>query len=308
MDWSNERYVRVYTRDTADLIAVGWEGRFVFYELVRKVDRAGVLDYGGDLAVVPDILRLPPEVFEVALPRLLQRGCVVQRDSALVIPNYLDAQEATQTDAARQRASRERRRARAMDSAVTPRDVSVTSGHVESRPVTFGHSVPDRAVPDRAQAEPSPRARDLPTPEPVVRTPITGATLATQLAWRLWLEHCDRHERLRVELKQDIPRLLRTEQAVGYRDLRERIRSYGDDFAEAGATCDHVLAVREAEARARGDLEWFGDVVWREDQFTSARRLTPTSVARPRAGPRRAGVGYAEPEQHHPVSTDIEKF
>ena len=38
MDWANERYVRLYTRTSADMIAVGWEGRLVWYELLRHVD------------------------------------------------------------------------------------------------------------------------------------------------------------------------------------------------------------------------------------------------------------------------------
>jgi hypothetical protein len=32
----------------------------------------------------------------------------------------------------------------------------------------------------------------------------------------------------------------------------------------------HVLDVREAEAVKKRDLQWFGDKVWREDQFSHA--------------------------------------
>jgi hypothetical protein len=46
MDWENERYVRVYTRDTIDWVALGWEAQSLFLLLIRKVDRSGVLEIG----------------------------------------------------------------------------------------------------------------------------------------------------------------------------------------------------------------------------------------------------------------------
>lgn len=129
MNWSDERYVRIYTRDTADLIAVGWEGRLVLYELIRKVDRSGVLDTGGDLDVMPDMLRIPAEVFRAGLERLRARGCIRITSSAIVVPNYQHAQEAVQSDRLRQRESRAKRR----DSAMSQ---DVTDGHAVSQAVT----------------------------------------------------------------------------------------------------------------------------------------------------------------------------
>lgn len=129
MNWSDERYVRIYTRDTADLIAAGWEGRLVLYELIRKVDRSGVLDTGGDLDVMPDMLRIPAEVFRAGLERLRARGCIRITSSAIVVPNYQHAQEAVQSDRLRQRESRAKRR----DSAMSQ---DVTDGHAESQAVT----------------------------------------------------------------------------------------------------------------------------------------------------------------------------
>ena len=43
MDWANERYVRLYTRDTVTWKMWPWEARAIFPLLMRKVDRAGVL-------------------------------------------------------------------------------------------------------------------------------------------------------------------------------------------------------------------------------------------------------------------------
>ena len=156
MNWADERYVRLYTRDTNDLIAIGWEGRFTFYELLRKVDRSGVLDTGGDLDVTADLLRVPADVFRTALPRLEQRGMVHLTDRAIVIPRFLDAQEARASGRLRARAFRERRRdasitqCAAEQRCVTATSRTVTEPSREITGVTPSRTVPSRAVPSCA--------------------------------------------------------------------------------------------------------------------------------------------------------------
>lgn len=180
MNWADERYVRIYTRDTADVLSVGWQGRFVLWELLRKADRAGVIDHGGDMGVVADMLRVPVEIFDIGLERLKLRGTIRVTDRYIVIPNYLAAQEAIQSDAQRQRESRARRYERALADGIDPTSAKAVarpdlygysvakrdplrsqgdpvcdrngqSGHVRSRPVTRGHSVPSRTVPSRTE-------------------------------------------------------------------------------------------------------------------------------------------------------------
>ncbi|MEE9395234.1 MAG: hypothetical protein V3W41_22305 [Planctomycetota bacterium] len=112
MDWENERYVRAYTRDTADLLAIGWEGRTTLWEMLRKADRAGIVE--GDIEVLPELLRLPAEVVRTGLKKMLQRGVaelgIVEGADCFVLPNFIEAQEAKQSDKQRQRESRGRRR------------------------------------------------------------------------------------------------------------------------------------------------------------------------------------------------------
>lgn len=162
MDWSNERYVRLYTRDTADMVAVGWEGRTVLYELLRKVDRSGVLDHGGEVELVPEILRLPQDLFLTGFARLVKRGVILVTETALVLRNFIDAQESEQTDRQRQAESRARRRDKAMASGATPAEAKkaarpdyykepVTPGHTGSHVVTAGHSEP--SLPSLAEPE-----------------------------------------------------------------------------------------------------------------------------------------------------------
>ncbi|MEP7125710.1 MAG: hypothetical protein ABJE95_32570 [Byssovorax sp.] len=93
-------------------------------------------------------MRVPLEVIDRVLPELAADGCIELRDRALVIRNFIEAQEARQSDRARQKASRER--ARAALAPVTNRDTQsqnvtgesrdVTERHTMSHDVTRGHS------------------------------------------------------------------------------------------------------------------------------------------------------------------------
>jgi len=112
MDWSDERYVRLYTRDTATWKLIRWEGQTVLMHLLRKVDRAGVFEFGPESAeeALVAMTGLPLEIVATGLRRLLDRGSVIQTEGALVLPKFIEAQEANQTDAQRQREYRARRR------------------------------------------------------------------------------------------------------------------------------------------------------------------------------------------------------
>jgi hypothetical protein len=170
--WEDERYVRLYTRDTPDWQCLSFPAQGLFCLLLRKVDRAGILPLGkhGKKAVSVAIGHGHQwGMLEDPLEELLTDGCVRIDGDHLLIPNFIEAQEATQSDAARKRAQRERARA-----SVTNRDEGGTpppgSPDMESRGVTgpagnvtechaepdTGHAVtptvtPNCAVPSRAE-------------------------------------------------------------------------------------------------------------------------------------------------------------
>lgn len=126
MRWSDERFVKVYTRDTPDLLALGWEARALLWELLRKVDRAGIFELGKSgnrgLAVVTGI---PVEVVDRALPILIQDGCVESHGRHLLVRSFIEAQEAKQSDKARQQKCRESDRDKARrDSALQSHGVT----------------------------------------------------------------------------------------------------------------------------------------------------------------------------------------
>jgi len=159
MDFSDESYVRLFVRDTKTWLRLEFEGQCVLMFLLRKLDRAGVLDGiddpENDVAL---ITKVPLKIVRVGLARLLKLEVFELRGTCLVMPNYIDAQNAVRTDKARQRDAREKRRSKARH--VTPRDEmsrEQTDGHEPSQPVTLYCAVPDSTVldpdPERAREE-----------------------------------------------------------------------------------------------------------------------------------------------------------
>lgn len=171
MRWEDERYVRLYTRDTPEFLALSWQARGLFALILRKVDRAGVLAVGRlGLKGVAVAVGGPWSEIEGPLNELLEDGCIFfDSESSIVgVKNFLAAQECPRSDRARQRASREKAAAtlRASQAAavaarkaldVTNRDElasqNVTECHAPSHDVTRGHAVSHAVTP--CLAEPS---------------------------------------------------------------------------------------------------------------------------------------------------------
>lgn len=109
MDWANERWVRLYTRDTADWAVLSWEARSLWMHLLRKFDRSGIIQLGRHgLKGVAASVGMPLDVVERAIPELIEDGCLVERDGCLVSPNYLPANETPASPAQRTKEWRER--------------------------------------------------------------------------------------------------------------------------------------------------------------------------------------------------------
>ena len=163
MDWSNERYVRLYVRDTKTWCLLGWEGQSLLMLLLRRLDRCGILEGVCDADDVVVVLRngLPLEVAETGLSRLLKHGVFESRSVGLVMPKFLEAQESKQTEAQRARESRARRRDAALalrDSSVTLRDTKRqerdTTSNACHETYRQRHSVPSLAVPNKPPVVP----------------------------------------------------------------------------------------------------------------------------------------------------------
>lgn len=166
LDYANERFVLLYTRDTTTWKLLDWEARAVLMFLLRKVDRAGVIDVGEDgIEGLAAVIEVPIAVVERAMPKLVARLTVTSTGSAFVLPNFIDAQECSRSDKQRQRDSRERRRAVALSRNVTGESRNVTDGHERSHAVTTGHNLSLQSNPSQPnQAKPEERESGSATP------------------------------------------------------------------------------------------------------------------------------------------------
>lgn len=191
MRWEDERYVRFYTRNSPEWLALSWRARGLFGLILREVDRAGILKVGKlGLKGVAVAIGAPWVDVEPLLQELLTDECVrFDADRQCVyLPNFIEAQECPQSDKARKRASREKaiatfsgtpaasEKARRVTNSDTLASQAVTDGHAESRDDTTSHAESLCAVPCRAdQNKPSPPASGLFTTEistpPVIAVP-----------------------------------------------------------------------------------------------------------------------------------------
>lgn len=213
MDFTNEPYVRLFTRDTLTWKRFNWQAKAVLPLLLRKLDRAGTMDLDGmDLSgAIAVATELPPEVVDEAVPCLLKLGTISVHGDTLIAPRFLEAQECIKSDKLRAKEYRERKRSQTM----AEPSQNVTNRHEEnetSRPVTLGLTLPsepsdpereiahareapeverrnsdplERFVPARRPVgEPPPNFRD--DPPPVKQAPV-APSLETQVitAWQV---------------------------------------------------------------------------------------------------------------------------
>lgn len=154
MNFEDEHYVRIYTRDTKTWLKWGWEGQTVFMHIDRRFDKAGTLD-GIDDPVddVALLTGLPVEVVKIGLQKLLDSGTLELHSGRLVCPNYVAANSARKSDKLRAAESRARRSIEARIG-VTKRDASSQSVTDESQNVTVRHGS-SHAVTPRHDLSPS---------------------------------------------------------------------------------------------------------------------------------------------------------
>lgn len=303
MDWANESYVKTYTRDTGAWLALPYQARCVFYELVRKVDRAGVLKLGRrGLQALPAVLHMPAPFVHVGINALIEEGAVIDSDDRLVIPEHIEAQEKRASDAARQRDSRLRRKEMALAAGATEDEAKAAArpdryqpesaeSQTEAEPTEnvdvghTGHTVGHTGHNDVSWVTPRVTLRveksrvekgiDLSPAEPdrpVGWDSISASqrnVLAKHLtaALRIW----DAQDQLRRELGG------RTLKPTAERLVRVAAR------LEAGATeadCEAVLRKYRADASSKPDgAHWFnGETNWRPNNFDRALGMIPEGV------------------------------
>lgn len=112
MNWSDERYVKFYVRDTLTWLSLPFEARAVLALMMRKVDGAGVLETGTFDPVVALAMQIvaPVDFVRVGLTALMAAETVEKVANGLLLTNFVDAQEATKTETQKKRDQRSRSR------------------------------------------------------------------------------------------------------------------------------------------------------------------------------------------------------
>lgn len=101
MDFTNTSYVRIYVPPSPTGRLWGFFGRMLMDELIKRSDRAGVIELAPelaeDLAAAVAVAIDCPDVDFVRehLPKLTSHGAAVQKGHYLVLPRYHEGQYAT---------------------------------------------------------------------------------------------------------------------------------------------------------------------------------------------------------------------
>jgi len=138
VNWEDERWVKLYTRDSITWKLWGWQARFVMMSLIRKVDRAGVVDVGGHgVPGLAALLEIPVDIVRDGIAQLTApdedgESTVVWQGPQLVLLHFIEAQKARTSNTQRQRDLRDRRR----NLASNAEDVRVTNSNAEDVRVT----------------------------------------------------------------------------------------------------------------------------------------------------------------------------
>lgn len=287
MDWSNEPYVKVYTRETDDDLTLSWEAMAIWNQMLKRFDRAGVIETKRGPRGLAAIVKIPAAVVERALPELLSDGRLREVPVGYLAPNFLPAQEARKSDRMRQRESRERRRDSSLSSEMPDRPVTkrdekpenVTSGHTASHDVTLCSADPDPLRSEEASRRGVTKRDSTPDQiQPPSPPKPPGDHLAYdhedpaqrgRLAEIKYAELSDRRGALAKRKGWPMPLPLPAAgggvETQGFRDLRARIREEG---ASAPSVVDAMLDALEAEDAKNGKLYWldersFGEKAWR---------------------------------------------
>ena len=268
LDYSQERYVRLHTRDTPEWLALSWQARGVFALVTRAVDRAGRLPVGKlGLRGVAVALHAPWDEVRPALEELQTDGWIVVEDGCLLVPEHVEREETAAAGSQRMRVFRERR-----DAGVSP-SLPVTPRNGASPAVTSGDVLCPSAVPS-VPCLPSQReiARDGAREDHAARVnPPTDRQLEYQRAYERGIEAGKRgpyalDARQRGELHLAIEKYAR-EPANGHKGpvalrgerllatLERMATAFAEDIVERARGDPKVIEVHSA-FHPRGFLRW----------------------------------------------------
>lgn len=220
MDFSDEPYVRKYTRKTLTWKLLGWEGRAVLDAMLGEFDAAGIFAIRGDAAAcISAVTDIPLELVQVGLQRLVETETWIVTARVITWPSYEEAQNCRRSDRLRQRESRRARSAQSV--------TDVTARHSESQPVTASHPPSAPSHPPI----PPPTREDPPTPVEglAVVAPIAQLAFFVPDGWQPKPQHVVRCQENRFDLADVVKRFRRQEFQRSYSDWDRRFDLWLDE-------------------------------------------------------------------------------
>jgi hypothetical protein len=313
LDWSNERYVRYYVRETPDEAVWCWQAVALWPQLLRRADRAGVIETRKGLRGLAAITKMPLDlIVEPGMADLLEDGCIVETQRGYAIPNYIEAQTAKSSGKLRNAEYKARARAADHLGRELP-DVGVTqSGHSETigdaieDSETPGDSVPNRTEPYLDQEDTH-----------AARGGDRHMALVHLVLRRAWEAETALHAELCLATLKPSPIAPAADQALAAAAVRGWIAESKATAPDAAwdrhveyvaAKVEHLVAVRTEVSRVFRHTRWWAPATfWAEDGIGKDLRRDPATVAdearRSQHGrdspPRRAAVGRAPPAATH---------
>lgn len=116
MNWSDERYVKLYVRPTATYRLWPWQAKALFPWLLARCDGSGLLEVGRHgVQGVAALVEMPLELVQTAVDALLEDGTIERVPRGFLLPKFIEAQEATKTEKQKKRDQRERARSQARE-------------------------------------------------------------------------------------------------------------------------------------------------------------------------------------------------
>ncbi len=233
-------------------------------QLLRKVDRAGILYLGKrGQEGIGAMLGTEWNGISVALEILLKDGCVTIANNALVIRNFMAAQETPSSDAQRQRRQREKAKYVVLNGS------DVTESHTPSHGVTDCHTASLCTVLNCTVPNCKPNKK---------REKVSINEETKQVA-----------EQVLKQLNEARKRVIANCRDLG--PVGANIKHIADRLSDGNtlADCEHVIAVAEADVRKDPKAtKWMQPVtMFRPDNF--ARKLGMTAKA-----PQRVDSAYEE--------------
>lgn len=112
MNWAEEKFVKLFTRDTPTWLCWPWQARALAPLLMRKLEGEGRLAIGRiqPSRAIACTVGLPEEVVDIGLKAMLEDGTLELRENGLWWPEFEEAQESRKSEALRLREYRAKQR------------------------------------------------------------------------------------------------------------------------------------------------------------------------------------------------------